>query len=619
MKSLFTLVFVFTISLTAFSQGFSTQATTWSLPDGGSVNNQGTEFGFNVMSGGSFGDEDSHTWSTVDMNGDGKADLVITGQGDGDYTFGFGLGSNPHWKVYLSNGSGFDSSPISWSLPDGGATNNIGVFFGYYELSGNSSGADGDHVWMTTDVDGDGRPDLVLTGEGDGDYIYGFGLGNNPHWKVYLNNGSGFASTATSWTLPSGGAVNTLGEAFGFYEFNGNSSGAENDLAWSTVDINGDSKPDLVVTGMGDGDYVSSFGIGSYPHWKVYMNNGSGFSTSSTNWWTPSGGEFNSLGTNFGFYEINGIGGDAENDRSWSLFDITGDGMLDLVVTAEGDGDNSTSFDTGNDPHWRVFQNYGEGFQSASTAWDLPAGGILSGSGFEFGFTKLSYNGYSTDGTNSWHTADMNNDGRPDLVVMGEGDGDYNYGFSVGNNPHWKVYHSNGWGFSTSSTSYGLPGGGAINNSGVEFGFNRWAGSYSSSDGALLWTTTDINGDNKPDLVISGEGDGTYMTSYDLDNNHHWKVYLNNTPTDIQESNAGIQELTAYPNPSTGVVTIEFDGSADKSNVTCYNNEGKIVHSELQVTMGHNHILDLSMQPAGIYQLIVTQAEQVYHVRLVIE
>jgi len=57
---------------------------------------------------------------------------------------------------------------------------------------------------------------------------------------VYRNMGKGFATTPTSWTVP------TLDTAEGFYLTSGSSSSGGVD--WATMDLNGDGRLDLVQT-----------------------------------------------------------------------------------------------------------------------------------------------------------------------------------------------------------------------------------------------------------------------------------------------------------------------------------------------------------------------------------
>ncbi|MEM7160645.1 MAG: VCBS repeat-containing protein, partial [Myxococcota bacterium] len=205
-----------------------------------------------------------------------------------------------------------DGAP--WSLPDGGDS-----FDGFYNLSG-SEWDDGDQSWSTVDLTGDGLPDLVITNEG-GDPITS---GGDQYWWVYPNTGDGFGEV-TTWALPNGG------DAFdGFYALGG-SEWDDGDQSWSTVDLTGDGRPDLVVTNEG-GDPITS---GGDQYWWVYPNTGDGFGEATT-WALPNGGDAFD-----GFYALGGSEWD-DGDQSWSTVDLTGDGLPDLVITNEG-GDPITS------------------------------------------------------------------------------------------------------------------------------------------------------------------------------------------------------------------------------------------------------------------------------------
>jgi hypothetical protein len=87
------------------ADGFSSEASTWSVPEGGQ-----SLSGFDATAGNA-GTSDASTvggeeWSTADIDGDGYIDLVVTAEAverDGYYwwaqVFGFG-GDSPHWRVY---------------------------------------------------------------------------------------------------------------------------------------------------------------------------------------------------------------------------------------------------------------------------------------------------------------------------------------------------------------------------------------------------------------------------------------------------------------------------------------------------------------------------------------
>ncbi|MCF3586290.1 FG-GAP-like repeat-containing protein [Planktothrix agardhii 1803] len=187
-------------------------------------------------------------WSSVawaDYNGDGKQDLLLTGDGNS---------YNYISKLYKNTGNGFIED-TSVSLP----------------AVGNSSVA-----WA--DYNEDGKPDFLLTGWDGNSYNY--------ISKLYKNTGSGF-SEDTSVSLPAIG----LGS-----------------VAWS--DYDGDGKPDFLLTGY-DGNsynYIS----------KLYKNTGSGFSEDTS-------------------VSLPGVG---FSSVAWA--DYNGDGKQDFLLTGYDGNSGST-------------------------------------------------------------------------------------------------------------------------------------------------------------------------------------------------------------------------------------------------------------------------------------
>src|SRR2546423_640640 len=85
------------VSPNVYSQGFPTTATNWTLPGGGDINK-----GFYMPGGAGKAATGSQDWSTFDINGDGKPDMVVTAEYANGYTDNdlcFGVGANPYWKV----------------------------------------------------------------------------------------------------------------------------------------------------------------------------------------------------------------------------------------------------------------------------------------------------------------------------------------------------------------------------------------------------------------------------------------------------------------------------------------------------------------------------------------
>jgi RTX toxins and related Ca2+-binding proteins len=279
-------------------------------------------------------DSSSVAWS--DYTGDGKPDFLLTG-----YT-----GSVSISKLYKNTGSGFSedtsislpgvtNSSVAWSdyTGDGkpdflltGIDNSANSISKLYKNTGSGFSEDtsislpgvdsGSVAW--SDYNGDGKPDLLLTGS----FISS---------KLYKNTGSGF-SEDTSISLP--GVVNSS-------------------VAWS--DYNGDGKPDLLLTGWSISGDIS----------KLYKNTGSGFTEdtsislpgvyfSSVAWadYTGDGkpdllltGSDNSglisklyKNTGSGFSEDTSISlpGVGFSSVAWS--DYTGDGKPDFLLTG---GDSS--------------------------------------------------------------------------------------------------------------------------------------------------------------------------------------------------------------------------------------------------------------------------------------
>ncbi len=345
--------------------GFSTTATNWSLPTGGLLDG-GITNGYYMMGGTSYGSSNvgSENWSVADMDGDGRLDLVVTAQMNANgYIQEFSPGSNSYWKVYLNTGSGFSATATNWSLPSGGLLDG-GITNGYYMMGGTSYGSSnvGSENWSTADMDGDGRLDLVVTAQMNANgYIQEFSPGSNSYWKVYLNTGSGFSTTATNWSLPSGGLLDG-GITYGYQTMGGTSFGNSNvgSENWSTADMDGDGRLDLVVTAqMNANGYIQEFSPGSNSYWKVYLNTGSGFSTTATNWSLPSGGLLDG-GITYGYQTMGGTsyGNSNVGSENWSVADMDGDGRLDLMVTAQMNANGYIQeFSPGSNSYWKVYLN----------------------------------------------------------------------------------------------------------------------------------------------------------------------------------------------------------------------------------------------------------------------
>ena len=392
---------------------FEASATQWPVPA------RGTSFGFAELG--------APYWAVIDIDGDGKSDLVYTEDSDSNGVWG-GDGA-AYWKVFKNTGSGFSPSATQWSVPM------RGVSGGFAKVSG--------QYWALTDIDGDGKPDLVYTEDGDSNGVWG-GDGA-AYWKVFKNTGTGFSSSATRWSVP------VRGNSFGFSQVSA--------MYWALTDLDGDGKPDLVYTD--DSDSSGVWGGDGAAYWKVFKNTGSGFSSSATRWSVPV------RGNSSGFLQVSAL--------YWALTDLDGDGKLDLVYTDDLDSNGVWGGDAA--AYWKVFKNTGSGFSSSVTKWSVP----VRGNSFGFAHANSQY----------WTVTDFDGDGKPDLVSSGDIDSNGVWG---GNgSAYWNVFSNTDTGFSPEASRWGVPA------RGTSTGFDQVRAEY--------WGVLDLEGNGTPDLVYTDDGD----------------------------------------------------------------------------------------------------------------
>jgi|GEM_PF-3045902 len=193
-------------------------------------------------------EQTSSLWyATMDMTGDGHPDLVVF-HDDCDATVG-----QTHWDVYPWTASGFSPSPTAFSVP----APRCQVSFDETEQTSS--------LWYSTmDVTGDGHPDLVVFHD-DCDATVG-----STHWDIYPWTASGFAASPAAFSVPPPRCKVSFDEAE-----------QTSSLWYSTMDVTGDSHPDLVVF-HDDCDAT----VGS-THWDVYPWSASGFAASPTAFSVP--------------------------------------------------------------------------------------------------------------------------------------------------------------------------------------------------------------------------------------------------------------------------------------------------------------------------------------------
>jgi len=178
--------------------GFSSSPTAWTMPpDSLKSTAQWEQLGGSV-SGRCAADSTEEgvlRFSLLDLSGDGALDVVVSLDDCADDAVGESV-----WWVYAGEDGGFSSAPTAWTMPPDSLKSEPQ----WEEIAGTVSGrcaADSTEEGLVrfslVDLSADGAADLVVTEDecANGD------LGDTAWW-VYLNEGSGFAQSPATWTMP---------------------------------------------------------------------------------------------------------------------------------------------------------------------------------------------------------------------------------------------------------------------------------------------------------------------------------------------------------------------------------------------------------------------------------
>lgn len=464
-----------------------------------------------------------------DLNADGKLDLVLSNQcesngncqnggaatvflGNGDGTFqlsaSYATGSNdfddfegPAYTMVLmadANGDGKPDVFVTTSCYGNSFICNTGavsVLLGYGDgtLDGaviyQPAGVDTFGL-VSADVNGDGKPDLLVAEQCQDNNC------NNGAVSVLLGNGDGTFQA---------------GQAF--------SSGGLYSLWIAAGDVNGDGKTDVVVTNQCvSGSNCSQGSV------AVLLGNGDGTFQAATTYATDNDGQ------------------------TVTLADVNGDGKLDIILA------NECSDSTCDSGSVSIMLGNGDGtFQSAVSynsggTWTLGAAvgdvngdgkpdlvvpnecvsqsscsnglvAVLLGNGDGTFQTAVTYNSGGAD-ANAVQLADMNNDGKLDVVVQ-----NYCASSSNCNNGTMSVLLGNGDGTFQTAVSTNIPQAGGwqsiiIGDFNGDHKLDVASGASESfllgnGDGTLQApqslaatgsgiVSADFNGDGRPDLAVGG-------------------------------------------------------------------------------------------------------------------
>jgi hypothetical protein len=433
--------------------------------------------------------------TAADFNHDGKIDLAFSsngayvdeyfGNGDGTFTY---VASYPQiqggYSIQSSDLDGDGYADLFVGTAQGGAftsdPSTDGLSQALLNLGDGTFGTSrayftGTRLYDVADFHGDGKLDLVSVGhaDGTGEGLAGAGSGA-PVLAVLAGVGDGTFATQAIRTALSG------------------PSSTQDVLALAAGDVNGDGKGDVVFA-------YGLTGSGETPTLAVSLGNGDGSFQAPQNYASP------------GSVASNGFA--STTTRTLLLTDVNGDGKPDIVFIASPDG--SISAATG----LYVMLNNGNGSFAAAQPIDAEpymsylAAEDLNGDGHtDLVVTSIGVPGGSPNGAaylylgkgngtfqaatslnpgspypNAVAIADMNGDGKPDLVFAGT---------DSASNGSVTVLLGNGDG-------------------------TFQAGVNSAAAGTNGLVVIDFNGDGKPDVVLggmfpyfmAGAGDGTLSAS----------------------------------------------------------------------------------------------------------
>jgi len=361
---------------------------------------------------------ESQSVAIGDLNGDGHLDLVVP-SALASCSGGFGTVG-----VLLGNGNGTFQNAVTYSV------NEYVVFV------------------AIGDVNGDGHPDLVVSGL----CLQNGGCnGSAGGVSVLLGKGDGTFQSPVTYGLPKGAGAVVI------------------------VDINGDGHPDLVVATGCNGSGCGTATV------SVLLGNGDGTFQAPV-----------SSSTGEGYVGSLAVG------------DVNGDGRLDVAVVSSkvvsvmlGNGDGTfqtpTTYPTGGDlATWVAMADLnGDGHLDlvvantceSGTSCQYGSAGVLLGNGDGTFKAPVSY---LSDGGEARSVAvlDVNGDSKPDIILANQ----------------CGAYGSNGCSGGTSTGRVGVllgNGDGTFQNA-MSFG----SGGYLGSSVAI----GDVNGDGKPDLAVVNYG-----------------------------------------------------------------------------------------------------------------
>jgi hypothetical protein len=383
---------------------------------------------------------------------------------------------------------GFLGEPIRFRVPGGPGLPAFGT----------RASSSGDYAWTLVDIDGDLALDLVQTGaRAASGRLSVLVDASGEYWRVFRGTAAGFATPAVRFAVPVAGVPEGFSVA----------SAEDGGAAWALVDLDADRRPELVQTAdarRSDGA-VWTDAVGAY--WRVFKNTPGGFSAAAARFPVPSSG------TSLGFASVTASTGALR----WSVTDLDGDGVVDLVQTANPATAGGAVYTDGAGPFWRRYRGIAGvaagvtiGFESTSERFTVPSSGTTDG------FFATAY-GAPAPNTRFWLTRDLTGDGRPDLVQTADPSVNGGFAWSDSQGQFWRVFRGELSGFASVGVAWRVP------SSGLADGF--FAPNTEASSSPRQWSLADLEGDGELEIVQTADPSKSAATVFRDARGPYWRVF----------------------------------------------------------------------------------------------
>lgn len=266
-----------------------------------------------------------YDWQLEDLNDDGRWDLVVMFDSAEYGTIGL-----TEWMVFYGGADGFSAAPTRLSLPplagdDWDTEAWVSAWSNEGQLIRTVNGIGADYFWSLSDITRDGVPDILLSWD-EADPLVG-----PSEWWVYPGGPSGFDEAPVVYPVPR--LAGEWGNSSGFAAQAGalwrDVDGISEPYVWTTPNLADDGANDLMLT-MDGADLEVGQSV-----WRVYIADEAGIAATPTyEIALPTlEGDFDDEPAFFAANAATRRKLDGESlDYSWHTFDITGDGLEDLVL-----------------------------------------------------------------------------------------------------------------------------------------------------------------------------------------------------------------------------------------------------------------------------------------------